>query len=118
MSTVMQTFNYKITLSIKPNLILHRIEHWFTALSNIYGHQSKNFDGYISMAIKDTTSIIITCCVIEDNQEKFNILKERNRDWPGFRIVCIMDAIKNHAKSLGYSVTETSIELISPKVNY
>lgn len=113
----MQTFNYEVILSIKDVNIIHRIEDWFPALANIYGQPSKHFDGYVSMVIKDNTTITIICYLVEDNEEKDKLdsLKSRNKDWPGFRSLCIMDAIKIHAKTLGYQVTETSIELLQTR---
>lgn len=110
----MQTFNYQIKLSIKPTSFPHQIEHWFSALSNIYGQPSKHFDGYITLVIKDTTTLTIICYLIEGHEEKDKLdsLKARNKDWAGFRSLSIIDAIKIHARSLGYSITETSIELL------
>jgi hypothetical protein len=69
------------------------------------------------MVIKDATKITIICYLIEGHEEKNKLdsLKARNKDWPGFRSLCIMDAIKNRARSLGYSVNETRIELLQDK---
>jgi len=113
----MQIFNYQITLSTKPNSILHRIDDWFSTLANIYGQQTKHFDGYVSMVIKNDNSLIITCYLIEghEEKEKLDLLKAKNKDWPGFRSLCLMDAIKTRSKLLGYTITETSIELLTPK---
>ena len=113
----MHIFNYQITLSTKYNDIPHLIDNWFSALANIYGHPSKNFDGYITMVMKESTSIVIICYLIEGNEEhqKLEYLKTRNKDWSGFRSLCIMNAIKSHARLLGYTIETTSIELLSPK---
>jgi hypothetical protein len=110
----MHTFNYQIILSINPNTITHSIDDWFSTLANIYGQPSKHFDGYVSMVIKDNTTLTIICYVIEGHEEKSKLdsLKSRNKDWPGFRSLCIMDAIKIRARSLGYTINETSIELL------
>jgi hypothetical protein len=113
----MHIFNYQITLSTKYNDIPHLIDNWFPALANIYGQPSKHFDGYITMVIKEPTSIVIICYLIEGNEEynKLESLKAKNKDWSGFRSLCIIDAIKTHARLLGYSIETTSIELLSPK---
>lgn len=113
----MHTFNYQITISVNPNIIAHSIDDWFSTLANIYGQPSKHFDGYVSMVLQDTTSLTIICYIIEGHEEKdkLDALKSRNKDWPGFRSLCIIDAIKIRARSLGYSVNETSIELLTSK---
>ena len=115
--TVMQIFNYQIILSTNFNTLRHSIDDWFSTLANIYGQPSKHFDGYISMVIKNDNALMITCYLIEGHEEKdkLDLLKTRSKDWPGFRSLCIMDAIKIRARSLGYSINETSIELLSPK---
>jgi hypothetical protein len=113
----MQTFNYQIKMSITPNTIVHKIEDWVSTLADIYGQQTKHFDGYITMVIKDDTVITIICYLIEghEEKEKLDSLKAKNKDWSGFRSLCLIDAIKIRARTLGYTVTETSIELLAPK---
>ncbi len=113
----MHTYNYQITLRTMYNEIPHYVEHWYSALANIYGQPSKHFDGYVTLVIKEPTSLTIICYTIEGHEEKDKLdsLKARNKDWPGFRSLCIIDSIKLHAKSLGYCVNETSIELLASK---
>jgi hypothetical protein len=113
----METFNYEIKLQTKANDVPHFVEHWYTALANIYGQPSKHFDGYVSMVLKDINNITIICYLIEGHEEhkKLETLKSRNKDWAGFRSLSIIDAIKIHARSLGYTVESTSIELLAHK---
>ena len=84
---------------------------WFPLLANIYGTHTKNFDGYVSSAEYSDTSLIIHCYLVEDgdNQGKLAPFKKLYNDWNGYQKVSIMDAVKVHARLLGYNLSSIGI---------
>lgn len=115
----MPTFRYKILLTTNSH---HETstEEWYPVLSNIYGVPTRNFDGYISNISINPSGLEIHSYLEEGPEEhdKLISLKTRNKDWAGFRALCVIDAIKIHARALGYSITETSIELLTPNKRF
>jgi len=87
---------------------------WYPALANIYGHPTKNFDGYITSVKKDDLVLTIRCYLIEGPEEEFKLaeLKKRNIRWADYRAICIMDAINIHSRALGYVIDRTEIKLL------
>jgi len=109
----MPSYKFKITLQLnKPIPNPHAsYEEWFTLLANIYGTPSKSFDGYVSAVEYLQTSLIIHCYLVEDNdnKEKLLIPKERYSDWNGYQKNSISDALKLHARLLGYNISSIAI---------
>jgi len=106
-------YKFKIMLDlIKPVPDPHPEQtEWFPLLANIYGTSTKNFDGYVSGVEYSEKSLVIQCYLVEDtgNHEKLAPFKHTYSDWNGYQKISIMDAVKIHARLLGYNVSTIAI---------
>jgi hypothetical protein len=109
----MPSYTFKITVQLNKPIREPppSYEEWFPLLANIYGTPSKSFDGYVSAVEYLDTSLIIYCYLVEDNdnKEKLLISKGRYSDWNGYQKISIMDAVKLHARLLGYNISTIGI---------
>lgn len=109
----MPSYDFKITVQLNKPIREPppSFEEWYPLLANIYGTPSKSFDGYVSSVQYSDTSLLIQCYLVEDtsNNEKLSIFKERYSDWNGYQKISIMDAVKLHARILGYNVSSIAI---------
>jgi hypothetical protein len=110
----MTVYNFKITLDIKEPIPQHPFEQWYPLLASIYGTPSKSFDGYVSSLEYLDNLISIHCYLVEDtdNQGKLSILKERYSDWTGYQKISMIDAVKQHARILGYTISTIGITIL------
>lgn len=107
----MAIYNFKITLDLRQPIPQPPFEQWYPLLANIYGTPSKSFDGYVSSLEYLHNLLIIHCYLVEDtdNQGKLSILKERYSDWDGYQKISMTDAVKLHARILGYTISTIGI---------
>lgn len=109
----MTSYNFNITVQLNRPIREPppSFEEWYTLLANIYGTPSKNFDGYVSSVQYSDTGLLIKCYLVEDtsNSEKLSIFKGRYSDWNGYQKISIMDAVKLHARVLGYNISSIAI---------
>ena len=107
----MQLFNFKVSLHLNYPVLHQETSKWFPLLANIYGTQTKSFDGYVSSVEYSDKVIILYCYLVEDtdNSVKLTSLKERYSDWNGYQKICIMDSVRLYSRLLGYSVSSIDI---------
>jgi hypothetical protein len=78
------------------------IKPWCSLLSNIYGQQTNNYDGYVHKVFKNDKAITLVCYLLED-ETKIKSLKSGVIDWNLQQKNYIRDAIKMHIDRLNIS---------------
>jgi hypothetical protein len=87
-------------LNLEPDM--DPLEPWYTALSNIYGAQTNNYDGYVSKVVKNPdnpNSVKVVFYVMED-EKKTMPLKAKAEDWDHTKLTHIESAIQRHLERL------------------
>jgi len=70
---------------------------WYSALSNVYGINSNNYDGYMVDVIRNNTNQIKLICYVLENEIKTKHLKNTSLDW---KTILVESAIKTHIEKL------------------
>ena len=75
---------------------------WYTALSNIYGAQTNNYDGYVSKVVKnpDNPNSVKVIFYVMDDEKKIQPLKAKTQNWNATKLTHIETAIRNHLERL------------------
>jgi hypothetical protein len=87
-------------LNLEPDM--DPLQPWYTALSNIYGIQTNNYDGYVSKVIYDAqnpTSVKVVFYVMED-EKKTQTLRAEVQNWNAAKFTRIEAAIRRHLDCL------------------
>lgn len=79
---------------------------WYSALSDVYGHKTSSYDGYMSKALAyNSNELILQCYVVED------VIKARNLN--SSLLSCVEDAIKTHIEKLNIRFKKLLVKPIS-----
>jgi len=102
---------FKIRLKILESLDKTTEAMWYSALKNIYGIHSQNYDGYISRVQDQLNSLVIDCYTVEgpEEQERLSNLKNTVSEWDTYRKTAVTKAIISHARTLGYKYSEVEL---------
>jgi hypothetical protein len=73
---------------------------WYSALSDIYGMKTNNYDGYMSKAFINNTNMIKLICYVLDDDVKTASLKNNSVDWKKMLVTHVESAIKTHIERL------------------
>jgi hypothetical protein len=108
-----------------PNVVKHLnlepdqdpLQPWYTALSNIYGTQTNNYDGYVSKVVKNPdnpNSVKVVFYVMED-EKKTQPLKAKAQNWHQTKLTHIETAIHRHLDRLN-NINQLNISrvMVSP----
>ena len=85
---------------------------WYSALSNIYGLKTTNYDGYMHKATYDDreNKLTIVCYLLED-ESKTHPLKVDCENWKDVQIQCIEKAVRNNIERFNINVNPTIVVL-------
>ena len=91
------------------------LQPWYSALSNIYGLRTANYDGYMHKASYDsnTNKLNLICYLCED-ESKTRTLKVDCANWKYVQIQCIEKAIRANIERLNVNIIPKIV--ISPKM--
>jgi len=81
---------------------------WYSALRNIYGEETNNYDGYVHKVIPSGNKIRLVCYLLDDDN-KVKHLQYASLDWKIERNHYIEAALRRHVKGLNI--------VIDPKID-
>jgi adenosine deaminase len=109
----MNYFEISIDCSGSDNIIKHiykgdesdLLRPWYSALSNIYGLKTTNYDGYMHKATYDNSAnkLNIVCYLLED-ETKTQPLKVDCENWKHVQIQCIEKAVRDNIERLNINI--------------
>jgi hypothetical protein len=86
---------------------------WYSALSDIYGKKTNNYDGYMSKAVINNTNRIKLICYVLDDDVKTKGLKTSSVNWKNTLMSRVESAIKTHIERLNIRFEKV---LVSPSL--
>jgi len=107
----MLTVNYQI--KVQSDMIFHE-NTLLTALKDIHGCPTANFDGYISQISQGKTHTDIYCYTLEGPEDinRLSVLKQKHANWEEYRKNAVLKAFIKHLEYCGY--TWTLCEILGP----